>query len=118
MKMMTIEPVAKPKSFKDLKFNEVDWKKATKIGPLSLPAGTAMENVKLSKGLYRFTAAAPEVTLKTEVNPDEMSNQQLAQVMTSFGKPPQKIMTRSKSVAFVRDLLDKAAEMIVDDEDE
>ena len=118
MKMMTIEPCAKPKSFKDLAFNEADWKKATKIGPLSLPSGTAMENVKLSKGLYRFKAAAPEVTLKTEVNPDEMSNQQLAQVMTSFGKPPRKKMNRASAVAFVRKLLDEAADMIGDDEDE
>ena len=101
MKMMKIEPVAKPKSFKDLGFSEADWKEASKVGPLTVPAGTAMANVKLSKGLYRFVAEVAEVKVKTEINPDEMSNQELAQTMIAFGKPPKKKMTRAKSVEFV-----------------
>ena len=118
MKMMTIEPVAKPKSFKDVSFNEADWAKAKKDGAITVPAGTALENVKLSKGLYRFVAEAPEVTVKTEINPDDMTNQELAQTMTSFGKPPKKKMTRAVAVAFVKKLLEDAADMIGDDEDE
>lgn len=121
MKIVGIRPVKKPKTFSNMKFLKVDWVKADILGPLEVPYPTAIEAIRNSKGLYEFVPEAivdAAQIVSTLKSPDEMSGLELAQEMTAFGKPPQKKMNRSKAVEFVISLREKAASMIVDDDDE
>ncbi len=119
MKMVLIRPVAKPKSFADVKFTEADWKKAEKIGELEQPYGTAMENVRLSKGLYELKPVAREIPaqLAGPKDPYDMSKEELVMEMTAWGKPPRKQMPQKACIEFILKLRSEAAELITDDED-
>lgn len=119
MKMVVIAPVAKPKSFSDVKFTEDEWKKATKGGALTMPMVTAMANIKNSKGLYKIQPLPSEIAATPKLpDPTEMTSAQIAQELAAYGKAPQKQMARSKAIEFLRELREKSAAMIVDDEDE
>ncbi len=118
MKFVTIKVVDKPKSFQKAKFTLAEWNEAAKTKTITLPVATALENIRLSKGLYEIVKETAEIEVRAEINPEEMSNQELAQMMTSFGKPPKKKMTREKAVEFVKKLLADAAEMIGDEEED
>ncbi|WP_162947029.1 hypothetical protein [Ruegeria sp. EL01] len=120
MKIFTIIPVAKPKSFADVDFHQKEYAAALKRGPVDVPGATAKEALVNSKGLYRIKSDEKkvEVEIKGAKEPEDMTPSELVAEMTSHGKPPRKKMARAAAVAFVRDLREKAAEMIVDDEDE
>lgn len=115
MKLLKIAAVDKPKSFD--KFTEKDWTAANKLGVLEVPAQTALENVKLSKGLYRILPDTREVeiVLKGLSPVEEMDGQALYAEMASHGKPPRKQMNMEKARAFVSELREKAAAMITDE---
>ena len=117
MKFVQIEVTDEPKSFADVKFTKEDYLAAKKAGRVTVPMVTALQNVRLSHGLYRIVNVAPEVQVKSDVNPDEMTNQELAQTMTAFGKPPRKKMARATAVAFVKKLMEEAAAMIGDEDE-
>ncbi|WP_065325797.1 hypothetical protein [Tritonibacter mobilis] len=120
MKMLTIKPCEKPASFADEKFTQADWQAAWKLGPKTVPAVTAMEAVRNSKGMYQIHVEEQE-TVKVELQglkaPEQMSPSELVAEMTSHGKPPRKKMDRKTAVAFVKDLREKAEAFIVDDEE-
>lgn len=114
-----IRPVAKPRSFDSVKFTQKDWEAAAKKGALVVDGATALENIRNSKGLYEFV---PEKKIKLEVEakaPSEMTALEIAAELTAHGKPPQKKMKRATAEAFILELREKAAGMIIeDDEDE
>jgi ssDNA-binding replication factor A large subunit len=87
MKMVTIAVCAKPKSFRDVKFTEDEYKAAEKTGPLKVPYGTAMENLKNSKGLYEIQQEYDgEVDLKVGGQSiATMSKEQVVIAATSLG---------------------------------
>lgn len=120
MKMCQIRPVAKPKSFSDVKFSQKDWEAASAAGTLTMTWATAAENVRLSKGLYEFV---PEKKAEVEIkvggmSVDEMSNAELKLMAVKLGKTiRKKSITRKDLVRLVQDALD-AVEVIEDDEDE
>lgn len=65
MKFVKIRPVAKPKSFAEVKFTEQEWNAAVKAGSPSVPYVTALEALKQSRGLYEIEPEKkPEVELK------------------------------------------------------
>lgn len=117
MKMVKIEVVSKPKSFDAVKFSEAEWKVAKAAGSIDVPAGTALENLRNSRGMYRIVPdqKAVEIILKGLSPVDEMDGPALFAEMASHGKPPRKNMPRSKAREFVASLRAEAAEMIVDD---
>lgn len=116
MKKATLQVAPKPKSFADVKFTQADWEKAKAAGPFECNFVTAIENLKLSKGLYVLKEEKPEVTIRAMISPDEMTNAELNQQMVAFGKPPRKKMSREKAVEFVKKLIAESESMIVDDE--
>ena len=120
MKMLTIKPCEKPASFADEKFTQADWQAAWKLGPKTVPAVTAMEAVRNSKGLYQIHVEEKE-PIKVELQglkaPEEMTAAELVAEMTSHGKPPRKKMERKAAVAFVKELREKAEAFIVEDEE-
>lgn len=118
MKIVKIEPVPKPSNFKDLGFSAEDYKAAAAGGVLELPYATAMENIRLSKGLYQVVPDVQEVEVKIAglKDPEDMSKTELVMEMTSWGKPPKKQMTLSKCREFVAQLRESAVDLIVDDE--
>lgn len=120
MKMLTIKPCEKPASFAEVKFTQADWQAASKLGAKTVPAVTAMEAVRNSKGMYQIHVEEQE-TVKVELqglkDPEQMTASELVAEMTSHGKPPRKKMDRKTAVAFVKDLREKAEAFIVDDEE-
>jgi len=116
--MLTIIPVEKPKAFTEVEFSQEDYRAAVKAGPVVVPAVTALEALRNSRGLYRIKSEEKpiEVQVKALKEPEDMTNQELFAEMASYGKPPHKKMTRTVAVDFVRDLRAKAADLIVDDE--
>lgn len=119
MRVVTIQPVEKPKSFADVKFTEAEWNEAVKVGPKEVPMGTAMEALRNSKGLYQIKREAKEVDVVIHAKPvSEMSAVELAAEMTAHGKPPRKKMNRKDAMAFVEKLREEAAKFIVDEDDD
>lgn len=120
MKFVTLIPVPEPENFSNVRFRKADWEAAVKAGPIVVPFGTAKENIKLSGGLYKLAPEKDpvEVEIKGIKKPEEMSSAELVQTMTAFGKPPRKKMTRVAAVEFVKKLMDDAATMIGEDEEE
>jgi hypothetical protein len=119
MKMVQIKPVPQPESFTAVKFTQEDWKAANKLGTLTVPAVTAVEALKNSKGLYKIVdeaAATVQVEFQGLKDPEQMTSQELVAEMTSHGKPPRKRMERKTAVNYIKDLRAKAAEMIIDDD--
>lgn len=95
--------------------DDKQYKIAKKKGEITVNAITAREAVKLGKGLYEVKPEPkPEVEIKGLPSVDEMDKAALVAEMTMYGKPPQKQMTMEKAKAFVLQLREKAAEMIVD----
>lgn len=68
---------------------------------------TAMENIRLSKGMYRLKPAAPKGTVKVETNLDDMSNQELMMMFLNLGGKTKKRMTREGLLISVRKKLDE-----------
>lgn len=120
MKLVTITLVEEPASFEKVKFTTKDYAAAKKVGDLRVPHGTAMENIRNSKGMYRIKPepdAVKEIEFKGLKDPADMTSSELAAEMTAHGKAPKKQIKRSVAVKFVRDLREKAAALIVDDEE-
>lgn len=121
MKMLTIKPCDKPASFEDVKFTQAEWQAAVKLGVKTVPAVTAIEAVRNSRGLYQIKVEEQE-TLKVELkglaDPEQMTSLELVAEMTAHGKPPRKKMQRATAIAFVKDLREKASAMIVDDDED
>ena len=120
MKIVTIEPVAKPKSFADVKFTEKDYDAANKAGPLVVSYGTAMENIRNSKGLYRIKpepSQVQEVAFVGVKEPEDMTKAELVKELISWGKKPHKQMTKKKCAEFITKLRAEAAEMLLDDDE-
>lgn len=119
MKMVFIEAVPKPKSFADVKFMEKDWTEADKRGPQKVPAITALEAIKNSKGLYRIKPdqEAVEKKLVSLTDPEDMTNEAIAMELTAHGKPPRKNMERKTAVKFLKELREKAAQFIIEDDE-
>lgn len=119
MKIVTIEPVAKPKSFSDVKFTEDEYKDAVKVGAKSVPYPTAMEALQCSRGLYtiKVEREVVEVEIKAAKQPEDMTKAELIAEMTAFGKPPRKQMERKAVVEFIHKLRADAANMIMDDDE-
>lgn len=117
MKMVTIAPVALPKSFSGLKFTKPEWASAKKRGDITLPFASAVDNIRLSKGIYEMVPETKPIEVVIPDLPDvaDMDGPALAQEMGRFGKPPTKKMKLSVAREFVQKLRDTAAEMIEDD---
>ncbi len=121
MLMKTIVPVDKPKAFKDVDFTQEEYAAAKKKGPVEVPVATALEALRNGKGLYRIKSDEKkvEVEIKGLKDPEDMTAAELVAEMTSHGKPPRKRIERPKAVEFVRELREKAAAFIIEeDEDE
>ncbi|MBL4898129.1 MAG: hypothetical protein JKX76_00645 [Colwellia sp.] len=118
MKLLKIVPVEKPKSFVDAKFSQRDWEAANKLGAQTVPAVTAVEAIRNSKGLYVIKNEEQE-TVKVEFkgikDPGDMDASELVAEMTAHGKPPKKNMKRQTAVEFVKVLREKAAAFIIDE---
>ncbi len=121
MKIVTIEPVAEPADFKDVRFARKDWEAAVKLGPIrNIPYGTAAENIRNSGGMYQIVTdkKVVEVEMKGLKDPVEMTKEELVMEMTAWGKPPRKQMSRKACEDFIRDLRSKAVDLISDDDEE
>lgn len=114
MKMLTIEPVERPKSFDDVEFTMKEWDTATKVGKVTVPFPTAMEALRNSKGLYRV---APEPKQEVEMKVgglaiSEMTPDQLKLMALNLGIRLQKKM----KTADLRGLIErKFAEIEIED---
>lgn len=119
MKFVQIEVTDEPKSFADVKFTKEDYLAAKKTGRVTVPMVTALQNVRLSHGLYRIVSDAKqvEVILKGLPSVSEMDGPALYAEMASHGKPPQKKMNMATAREFVEKLREKAAAMIVDEDE-
>lgn len=113
MKKITLIPAAeRPEGVSD-----ADYRAAKKKGEVTMNAVTAIEALRLGKGLYTVKPVPkPQVEIKAK-EPTEMTAAELAAEMTSFGKPPRKKMTRQAAIDFVKKLREDAAKFITDDED-
>lgn len=121
MKTCTIIVVDEPKSFKDVKFTQADYDAAKKAGPKTVPHGTAMENIRNSKGLYRIKpepSQVQEISLVGVKEPQDMTKAELVKELIAWGKAPKKQMTRKVCEDFIIKLRAEAAEMILDDDED
>lgn len=119
MKMVKIVPVAEPSSFSEVKFSQKEWQAAKKLGTQTVPAVTAVEALRNSKGLYKIVdeaAATVQVELKGLKDPEDMNSEELVAELTAHGKAPRKRMKRETAVNYVKDLRAKAVAMIIDDD--
>ena len=119
MKMVDIQPVPEPKSFKDVKFTKIEWEGAAKLGKIRCPYVTAMENIRQSKGLYQIVPdKLPEVELKVGgLSLDEMSNVELKLLALKMGVTiRKKNISRSDLVGLVKSKMDEIE--VTDDEEE
>ncbi|MFY0633681.1 MAG: hypothetical protein JXQ91_07710 [Vannielia sp.] len=122
-KFVTIRPVAEPKSFNEVRFSQNEYKAAVATGEKRVPFGTAMRNIKLSKGLYEIKPEVKTVHIEPvgPKAPEEMTNEELALEMHGWGKPIKKTgkqVTRGSIIKAVKELRQHAAEMIVDGDPE
>lgn len=118
MREVTIKVVEKPASFEGVKFTLQDWETASKKAPaLTLPAASALENVKNSKGLYEIVPEKKEIEVNVGgMSLNEMSSMQLKLVAANLGVTmKRKNIKRSDLEALVTKKLE---ETIVIDEDE
>lgn len=116
--LVRIVPAEKPKSFADVAFTEAEWKEAQKLGPISVFPGTALENIRLSKGLYQFEAPKKqEVDLKIGgMSLHDMSSTELKLTAARLGVTiRKKNIKRSELIGLVQSKLDDIA---VEDDDE
>jgi len=113
---VVLKPVAKPKSFSDVKFTQKDWDAAVAAGPVKMWRSGALEALRHAKGLYEVDAPAKqEVEVKVAgMSLSALESTQLKVMAASFGKPIRKKMSRSQLIAFVQGLID--AVPITDDE--
>lgn len=117
MRMLVISPCPKPDSFEGLGFTGDEYRAAVKAGDKTVPAVTAKEAVKNSKGLYRIKKTPAEVAKVPQLpDPVDMSKEAVFAELTMHGKAPQKQMPLSKAREFLLQLRAKSADMIVDDE--
>lgn len=121
MKMVTLTLVDAPENFAEANFLKDDYLKAKKKGDLVVSYGTAMENIKNSRGMYRIKPepkAEVEVKLAELKDPSDMTKEELAQEMAQWGKPLKtgKPVTRSAVEKAIRLAREKAADLITDDE--
>lgn len=114
---VVLMPVAKPKSFSEVKYTEKEWDAAKAAGPVKMWRSGALEALRNAKGLYEVEAPAKqEVEVKVAgMSLNAMDPTQLKVLAASFGKPIRKPMSKSKLVAFVQSLID--AVPITEDED-
>lgn len=112
MKFANIAPVEKPKSFADVKFTQQEWEAAQKIGKkglLTLPYGTAMENIRLSKGLYKIVQQTPDPSAQFKVQGmtlDDMNHAQLLLIASQL----EVVVKKGDSRARVQEAVAKAIE--------
>lgn len=99
MKFANIKPVDRPKSFAEVKFTQAEWEAATKVGMLRLPYGTAMENIRLSKGLYKIVQQTPDPSAEFKVQGmtlDDMGHAQLLLIASQLNVVVKKGDTRER----------------------
>lgn len=115
--LIRIIPVEKPKSFADVEFTESDWKAAWAKGAVNVFPGTAIENIRLSRGLYQFEAAPKqEVDLKVGgMALEDMSSMELKLTAIRLGVTiRKKNIKKSDLVALVKAKLE---EVVVEDDE-
>lgn len=116
MRMIKIEPVAKPKTFDGSHFTVAAWEAATARGPVEVPYGTALEAVRNSNGLYRMVEEAEEAAVASPaLSVDAMDDLSLKLTAASLGLTLKKKMKRADLVDLVKRRLD-AVELVDDDE--
>lgn len=122
MRMVTLTPAEKPKSFVDAGFTQEEWREATKKGPVKVDFLTAMEAVKYSKGLYSLKAERAPVVGALMIpglpEPEDMDNRQIAEELAMRGHPLRKKANRTKLIPYLRELRANSLAFIVDDEEE
>lgn len=108
-KMVTIEinPTFSPT-------DKAAFEKAKKRGPQIVTYVSAMEAVKLSKGMYRIASAEPASIEVPSVRLEDKTNDELKQMMLALGIKTEKQMKRSDIIALIRKRLDEIE--VVDDE--
>jgi hypothetical protein len=119
MKMLTIQPVARPKDFTKVRFGVAAWEDAAKRGAVSVPAITAMEALRNSRGLYEIQ---PEKMAEVKVNVggvtlDDMGNPELKLLAARLGVTiKRRNIKRADLIALVKGKLDSVE--VLDDEEE
>ena len=118
MKMMTIIPVDKPTAFEDVKFTQAEWNAANKVGAVEVPAVTALEAIRQSKGMYRIKGEErpKEVTIGNRSLRD-MTNPELKILAAQLGKPiRKKSITRGDLIKTIETALETVE--VLDDSEE
>jgi hypothetical protein len=78
------------------------WKAAKANGPLDVDYVTAIENVRLSGGIYMIVPEAPQTPVPGPRNLEDMSIDELKIMMLSLGVRSEKKMLKTDIVRLVR----------------
>lgn len=100
MVKINVDPNFKPETAAE----KAAFSQAKKNGDVRVPYSTALENIKISNGMYRIVqesaAAAPK-----SFDPDNASDDELKLMLASVGAKLEKGMTRPDAVHIVRSAL-------------
>lgn len=115
MAMRTIMPAPE----RPEKCPAADYDAIKKLGKITVPAATAREAIRNSKGGYVYEPAAVAVEVQTGIDLEigKMSNEQLKTMVLASGKRMAKKITRKDLVALARRCVAESAEVIDDDEE-
>lgn len=114
MKRVTIKVVDKRPDDIDVKTYEA----AKKKGEIECNYVTAVENVRVSKGLYEIKPEPkPEADLPGLKEPEDMTKAELAQEMQLWGKPIKKGTKLSGVIETIKKLRSEAVANIEDDDE-
>lgn len=85
-----------------------------KAAPVRVDYVTALENIRISKGMYRILPEAQPVKVQVDSNLAEMSLQELKVMMLNLGVKTTKQMSRSQVITLIEKKLDEVE--LVEDE--
>jgi len=110
MTEIAANPAFKPSDAAETKAFEA----VKKTGTIALDYVTALENVKLSKGMYAFVTPKAQPDASAPRTLEDMTGEELEIMMLQSGVTPQKQMKRAEVIKAIRLAMD--AVMIEDDD--
>lgn len=113
-KMMTIVPAKQQPD----RVSAVEWDQIKKRGPVTVPAVTALQAIKSSKGGYQIKADPKSVNVGISLKLEDMPNDQLKLIVMAAGKRiGQKRMTRPQLIALAHRAVEQSVTIVDDGED-
>lgn len=113
-KMMTIVPAKQQPD----RVSAVEWDQIKKRGSIRVPAVTALQAIKSSKGGYQIKADPKSVNVGISLKIEDMPNDQLKLIVMAAGKRiGQKRMTRPQLIALAHRAVEQSVTIVDDGED-